>query len=191
MADDEKTCPKCAETVKAAATVCKHCGYNFADPRGTAPADTAKPKGSLGRNVGIGCIGLVALVAIIGMFSGGGGGKSASNSADPAAAPVEAMKVSVSELARAYAANEAAAQQTYGDKVLEVSGVIHTIDLDISDKPYLVLDAAGSFLGAQMHLTEASQAKASGLAKGQRVTAICQKVSEVVGTPMLDDCELQ
>ncbi|QCI93375.1 zinc ribbon domain-containing protein [Novosphingobium sp. EMRT-2] len=26
---DEKQCPKCAETIKAAAVVCKHCGYNF------------------------------------------------------------------------------------------------------------------------------------------------------------------
>ncbi|MEG3084806.1 zinc ribbon domain-containing protein [Sphingomonas sp. PB2P12] len=27
MNDDETTCPQCAETIKAAAKVCKHCGY--------------------------------------------------------------------------------------------------------------------------------------------------------------------
>ena len=29
---DEKVCPACAETVKAEATVCKHCGHVFPKP---------------------------------------------------------------------------------------------------------------------------------------------------------------
>ncbi len=29
MTDDTKTCPKCAEDVKVAATVCRYCSYNF------------------------------------------------------------------------------------------------------------------------------------------------------------------
>lgn len=29
MPADEKTCPKCAEQVKAAATVCRYCGHQF------------------------------------------------------------------------------------------------------------------------------------------------------------------
>lgn len=29
MNDDETTCPQCAETIKAAAKVCKHCGYRI------------------------------------------------------------------------------------------------------------------------------------------------------------------
>ena len=29
----EKTCPRCAETVKAAAKVCKHCGHEFEEPQ--------------------------------------------------------------------------------------------------------------------------------------------------------------
>ena len=35
-----KTCPACAETVLAAAKVCKHCGYRFAEPAAGTPADT-------------------------------------------------------------------------------------------------------------------------------------------------------
>lgn len=31
MNDDETTCPQCAETIKAAAKVCKHCGYRIGD----------------------------------------------------------------------------------------------------------------------------------------------------------------
>jgi hypothetical protein len=39
---DEKTCPKCAETVKSAAVVCRFCGHNFASQR-LAPPPTPAP----------------------------------------------------------------------------------------------------------------------------------------------------
>ena len=187
---DEKTCPKCAEVVKSAALVCKHCGHQFSGGIAVPVADTPKPKSNTVRNGAFGCLGLVVLIGVIGALSGGGkGGSASAPSESVAAAP--AQKVTASELANAYESNEAAAQQTYGNKPLEVSGTIRSIDLDIMDKPFLVLEAAGSFLGAQLHLTEASQAKAASLAKGQKVTAVCQKVSEMAGTPMLDNCELQ
>jgi len=37
-AAQEKTCPRCAEEVKAAALVCRHCGHEFAEPIATAPS---------------------------------------------------------------------------------------------------------------------------------------------------------
>jgi hypothetical protein len=39
MQADEKTCPECAEAVKAAAKACKHCGYRF----DTAPLSETPP----------------------------------------------------------------------------------------------------------------------------------------------------
>lgn len=31
MKHDEKACPACAETIKKAASVCKHCGYTMSE----------------------------------------------------------------------------------------------------------------------------------------------------------------
>jgi ribosomal protein L37AE/L43A len=37
-AAQEKTCPRCAEQIKAAALVCRHCGHEFAEPIATTPS---------------------------------------------------------------------------------------------------------------------------------------------------------
>jgi hypothetical protein len=49
MPSDEKVCPRCAETVKSAALVCRYCGYEFGTPvKGAAeaphPAPLAPPR---------------------------------------------------------------------------------------------------------------------------------------------------
>lgn len=60
MQADEKTCPECAETVKAAAKACKHCGYRF----DTAPLSGALPdKNAPSSNYGMLMIWVFGLLA--------------------------------------------------------------------------------------------------------------------------------
>ena len=71
MSDDEKTCPKCAETVKAAAVVCKHCGYDFkagAMPK-TAGDIQKETQKAAQKGLAVGCGTLIALAALVTMCS--------------------------------------------------------------------------------------------------------------------------
>lgn len=81
MSDEEKTCPKCAETIKAAAVICKHCGFNF--ETGQMPQVAAEPPKQSGHTARNGCLGIVAVVIVLSVLGSmvGGGEKAVTASA--------------------------------------------------------------------------------------------------------------
>ncbi len=90
-----------------------------------------------------------------------------------------AVKVTAKELFRAYEANEMAAQQTYGDKLLEVTGIIDGVDLDISDTPIVKLRTDNQYMSASVYLTDATQSFASGTMAAMRYLKAMAKVTEI------------
>ena len=132
------------------------------------------------RYIGLGVFGGLML---LGMLTGGDKeGQAPKNSEGVAVekvVPVKPIEVTARELEAAYAANEAGAQMQFGKKPLLVTGIIRSIDLDFADKPVLVLAGAEMFGGPQAALTEASQAMAPSLSKGQKIALRCEGVGEV------------
>lgn len=138
-------------------------------------------------------VGGFVLLMVIGALAGGdesGGGSDASDT-EAAAVSAPPVEVTARELEAAYAANEVAAQQQYGDRRLLVNARIQSIQLDFADDPYLVLDGSNQFMGPQAHLADASKSMAGSLSKHQNVTLLCESVTELAGTPMLKDCVVQ
>src|SRR3546814_9941864 len=61
---DEKQCPACAETVKAAAVRCRFCGYDFAGRRMPGRAPAARERQRIGGGVPI--LAVIAALLILG-----------------------------------------------------------------------------------------------------------------------------
>lgn len=99
-----------------------------------------------------------------------------------------ATRVTSLQLSTAYQNNEVAAQQLFGDRPLLVTGTVTGVRLNFADEPVVELNSVNEFLSVQADLADANAA--AGLRKGQKVTLLCQKVTEVVSAPMLADCEL-
>jgi len=112
--------------------------------------------------------------------------------AEEAAAPAgPAVEVDSVELAKAYADNEVAAQAQYGNSPLIVSGTIKAIELDMMDKPVVVLPGTDEFTSVQASFGDDAAEVTAGLKKGEQIKVRCASVTEVMGSPMLDDCAVE
>ena len=200
MEEDEKVCPRCAETVKAAALVCKHCGYEFGAPvtsekslpQGSIPPSVRKPAPSKGPPLAVGCGLVIVLLLIIGYLvspneQSADTGDSGTGDASTGQVTVH---VSAVDLARAYDANEVAAQNEYGGRTLEVTGVVTGITLDLFSDPVIQMSGVNQFLPVQASFDKSYSDRLSSLSKGQIVTVRCTTITEVISAPMLSDCTL-
>jgi hypothetical protein len=108
--------------------------------------------------------------------------------AQPVATP--ALVVTAKTLGKAYEDNEAAADQQYKDKALEVSGSIKAIIKGPFDEVIVELKSGNEFLGVQAQLIKADEIKAAQLKKGQTIKLHCNGAGEVASIPMLDECTI-
>jgi len=101
-----------------------------------------------------------------------------------------ALSVSSAALGQAYAADERAAHKTYYGRRLSVTGVVQGVTLDFTDEPVISLNGAGDTTHVQVSLDKRLGERIARLKPGMIVTVTCDKVVLILGSPMLDECQL-
>jgi hypothetical protein len=208
--DDEKVCPRCAETVKSAALVCRFCGYEFGTPVTTTPTaavstsqpvPTAVPQQHLtppkkGHPFLVGCliiigiiIGLSVLGSLLPKTADSPSSDSSSSDVNETDAP-SPTQVTAVELAQAYQANEVNAQNMYGDKTLDVTGTVTKVRLDLFNNPVVEMSGVNEFLNVQATFGKDYNNQLASVTIGQQITARCTSITSVISAPILSDCTL-
>ena len=102
----------------------------------------------------------------------------------------EAIKVTATELLKAYNDNKVKADETYKDKNVLLSGTIDTIGKDIMDYPYVTLKAGDMIYSIQVYFTDAENSKLGSLKKGQKITVL-GKCTGSLGNVMVKEAVMQ
>jgi hypothetical protein len=209
-----KTCPFCAEEIRAEAVKCKHCGSmldgsvpSVSQPmiRQVEPARSSAPirvavqpqQGTFMRTVRniTAILSLVIVASVVGTcFICGKAVDEVEHRDDPSAAtsptsPSEnAIDVTADNLATAYERNEAAADQQYRGQLLRVTGTVQRISKSFDDHPVVELWTDNEFMPVRCSFP-ASATEPAGLVPGQRVILRGRGDRYVVGVH-LRACEL-
>lgn len=99
-------------------------------------------------------------------------------------------EVTPQELLTAYAANEVAAKAEYDGQRLKMTGKLHDITLDVTDRPVLKFETGEPYDQVLVNFEKEDSPAIASLAKGQSATVICDTINELMGTPVLSDCSL-
>lgn len=187
-------------------------------PKDWKAPEGEKKSAGVGKIIGIGCLGIVGAIFALGVIGAALDDRTpeereadriareaeraaedeaeqaeelANREAEARATRDAATPVTAMELWSAYSQNEVAAQSAYGNRPLLISGTIDSITLDFMDEPVVGLQTGNQFQSVQLDFDESDAPAISSLRVGQNIEAICNEISEVVGTPMLDDCTIQ
>lgn len=109
------------------------------------------------------------------------------NTTTPKAAP---LPVSAARLFNDYAANEEAADKMYKGKLLEVTGTVESINVDIRGNIYIVMPV-GDFNIVQCSFSKNYKSQAANLVKGQTVTVIGEGSTTIAGSPVVRKCAVK
>lgn len=150
---------------------------------------------SVAKVVGI-IFGIIVLLAIIGAMSGPEEHSTASAPAAATAAPatapaaVEVYETTAEGLNSDYDRNEVATDLKIGNRVVQVTGRVQSIDKDFMDDIVVQLAAGNEFMPASMTMEKTETSKAAALSKGDHVTIRCEKMRRIMDSPAGSDCVL-
>lgn len=98
--------------------------------------------------------------------------------------------MSADALARAYNANEIAADEKYKGKAVIISGKIQNIGKDILGSPFVVVGGSGMLDGVQCMFAKSATSSLASLSKGRTVTISGTVSGKMLTWVMMSDCQL-
>jgi hypothetical protein len=105
-------------------------------------------------------------------------------------APMEVLKFTAQEIFDAYEANEVATDNRLKGHMIEISGVVQSIDKSVWDTMYVRLATTNRFMSANMQVEPQEEPKVAGLRRGQSVVFRCPKMVRWAGSPTGEKCLL-
>ena len=105
--------------------------------------------------------------------------------------PVETIKVTATDLVKAYEDNEVKADTMYKDKMLEITGEISSIDVVLGSTVVHVKsdDDKHMFLSVGCTMDNKEKEKVAELKKGEKVTIAGKCIGKAI-SPSLKDCKI-
>ena len=177
-------CKECGKEISSEAPSCPNCG------KPTSAPDPSKRKRS-------GCLPMIGLIVIgtviatiIGVNSNSDDKSQTAQVAAVARPDRPVYKTTARALYRDYEANEVATDQRIGNSVIEVEGVIGSIDKDFADHAVIHLVTDNEFSSAALTLEDSQKSRAGSLSKGGKIVIRCEKMTRIIGSPLGTDCQI-
>jgi hypothetical protein len=184
-------CWKCAEQIQDAAVACRFCNANQASLERTRMiSDEISASNSKSRGAKKNLFALGGIIGLVWLANQCSTSPSDLQQSQQTSEVLPIISVSASELVKAYDENEVRAQQDYGNHILDVTGVVGSITLDITNDPSISFDVSGTLTGVSVDFAEGQSQFVAELKKGQTITVRCNEISELVARPVLRGCVL-
>lgn len=174
-------CRECKTEVSTDAKACPKCGTpNF------HPGWTKNP--ALNTGCAVILLGAMGVCGLRGITGGGGGSAPAAEAGRPRAVNAPTIEVENRKLWNDYEANEVAADDAYKGKRLKVTGVVASIDKNVTNDVVITLASPNEFMNTMAAMEDSESKKAAALKKGAKIVLVCEGNGRIVGTPSLADC---
>ena len=100
----------------------------------------------------------------------------------------EVFRTNAIDIFNAYDSNEVATDENLKGKIIEISGIIESIDKNFEDAVVIVLETGEPFMSAILHMLDSEKQKAATLRKGQEIVIRCVGMKRIIGSPSGTDC---
>jgi len=193
-------CPECAKQISDQTNTCPHCGYPIqsqkVDPFSTSANQTQFQR-ETPKSYGCGTFILIVIICFI-LYQCVSSYSDYQDRVETYSEPTNKiepesidLETKASTMINTYKDNEVRADAIYKGKTLKVTGIVHSISSDVTDKAVVHLAPQGdeyAFTSVDASGDNKFHNQAINLRKGTMITIICIGDGEILGSPLLKNC---